>query len=54
MSKLLADRRASTSIEYALLAAAIAVVLFEVLQVPARVLSDVLAQMFSGAGGQGN
>jgi Flp pilus assembly pilin Flp len=54
MSKLLACRRATTSIEYALLAAAIAVVLFEVMQVPAQVLGQVLSQMIGGSGGQGN
>jgi len=54
MSKLLVASRGSTSIEYALLAAAIAVVLFEVLQVPAHVLGEVLSHMLGGAGGQGS
>ena len=49
-----ADRRSSTSFEYALLAAAIGLVLFEVLQVPAQALGDVLGQLFKGAGGQGH
>jgi Flp pilus assembly pilin Flp len=51
--RLLPDRRAVTSFEYALLAGAIALVLFEVLQAPATALSDVLSQLFSGAGGHG-
>jgi Flp pilus assembly pilin Flp len=54
MSKLLASHRASASIEYALLAAAIAAVLFEVLQVPAQVLAETLSHMLGGAGGQGS
>jgi Flp pilus assembly pilin Flp len=53
LGKLLSDRRAVTSFEYALLAGAIALVLFEVLQAPADALSGVLSQMFSGPGGHG-
>jgi Flp pilus assembly pilin Flp len=51
MLRLLTDRRGVTSLEYALLAGAIALVLFEVLQAPANALGDLLAQMFSGPGG---
>jgi Flp pilus assembly pilin Flp len=50
---MLTDRRSVTSLEYALLAAAIALVLFEVMQVPAQALSDVIQQLFGGSGGHG-
>ena len=53
LRRLLTDRRAVTSFEYALLAGAIALVLFEVLQAPADALGSVLSQMFSGPGGHG-
>ncbi len=51
MPRLLIDRRGVTSLEYALLAAAIALVLFEVLQAPADALGDLLGSLFSGPGG---
>jgi len=51
LRRLLSDRRAVTSFEYALLAGAIALVLFEVLQAPADALSGLLGQLFSGPGG---
>jgi Flp pilus assembly pilin Flp len=51
--QLLTDRRAVTSFEYALLAGAIALVLFEVLQAPANALTSLLGELFSGPGGHG-
>ena len=54
MPKLLTDRRGVTSIEYALLAASIALVLFEVLQVPAEALGSVFVQLFEGFGSHGS
>ena len=53
MPRLFTDRRAVTSLEYALLAGAIALVLFEVLQAPANALGALLTQLFSGPGGHG-
>jgi len=38
-----------SSIEFALLAASVALVLFEVMQVPAQALGDVLARLFQGS-----
>jgi len=40
-----------TSFEYALLAGAIALVLFEVLQAPANALGALVGQLFGGPGG---
>jgi Flp pilus assembly pilin Flp len=51
MLKVLLDRRAVTSIEYAMVAGALAFVLFEVMQAPAHALGAVLENLFGGAGG---
>ena len=51
MRKLLTDRRAVSSFEYAMLAAAIGLVLVQVLQVPADALMSVLSNFFGTSGG---
>jgi Flp pilus assembly pilin Flp len=49
MPKFLTDRRAVTSLEYALVAAAIGIVLLNVLQVPAESLASVIASVLAGS-----
>jgi Flp pilus assembly pilin Flp len=51
--RMFTDRRAVTSFEYALLAGALALVLFEVMQMPAEALGNVVTSLFMGVGGQG-
>jgi Flp pilus assembly pilin Flp len=48
MLKVLLDRRAVTSIEYAMVAAALALVLFEVMQAPARALGTLFDHVLDG------
>ena len=51
MRKFATDRRGVTSLEYALLAAALAVVLLQVLQVPAQSIGDVVTSLLASTGG---
>lgn len=53
MPKIFADRRGVTSVEYALMAGAIALVLVEVLQVPMQLAGDYAAQVFNSLHGAG-
>jgi Flp pilus assembly pilin Flp len=52
MPKFLTDRRATSSLEYAVLAAVLGVMLIQVLRVPAQTIADVLANVL-GSGGLG-
>jgi Flp pilus assembly pilin Flp len=52
MPKILAERRAVSSLEYALVAAALALVLFEVMQAPAHALGEAINTLFAGPGGR--
>jgi Flp pilus assembly pilin Flp len=51
MPKFLADRRATSSLEYAVLAAVLGIMLIQVLQVPAQSIATVLSGLFGGDGG---
>jgi hypothetical protein len=51
--RMLTDRRAVSSFEYALLAGALAFVFFEVLQMPAEALGNVITGLLAGVGGHG-
>jgi Flp pilus assembly pilin Flp len=51
MRRLLKDRGGGTTLEYALLAAAIALVLVEVMQVPMHALGEIITNLFQSAGG---
>ncbi len=51
MSRMVRDRRGVTSLEYALVAGAIALVLFEVLQVPANDISEFVGRLLAAWGG---
>jgi Flp pilus assembly pilin Flp len=51
MPKILANRRAVTSLEYALVAGALALVLFEVMQAPAHALGEVISHLFGSPAG---
>jgi Flp pilus assembly pilin Flp len=51
--RILTDRRAVTSFEYALLAGALAFVLFEVMQMPAEALGSIITGLYAGVGGHG-
>jgi Flp pilus assembly pilin Flp len=53
MRKFLTDRRGITSLEYAVVAASMAIVLIEVLQVPLQALANALGSVFGGGGGGG-
>jgi len=53
MLKVSFDRSAVTSIEYAMVAGALAFVLFEVMQMPAEALANVVTGLFAGVGGHG-
>ena len=50
MLKVLLDRRAVTSIEYAMVAAALALVLFEVMQAPAHALGTLFNHVLGDSG----
>ncbi|MEJ0045447.1 MAG: hypothetical protein WDN04_04375 [Rhodospirillales bacterium] len=46
----LPERRGVTTFEYALVAAALALVLFEVMRAPAQAIGAVVGHLFGGAG----
>jgi Flp pilus assembly pilin Flp len=54
MRKMLSDRRGVTSIEYGLLAAALAMALLAVLRMPAESLGQVFAHMGGGNSNTGS
>jgi Flp pilus assembly pilin Flp len=51
MPKFLNDRRATSSLEYAVLAAVLGIMLIQVLQVPVQSIADLLASVIGGGGG---
>ncbi len=50
MLKVLTNRRGTTSLEYAVLAAVLGVMLIQVLQVPAQSIGDLIATVLGGGG----
>jgi Flp pilus assembly pilin Flp len=51
--KIITDRRAVTSLEYALIAGALALVLVEVLQVPMQLVGDLVSHAVASLNGSG-